>query len=163
EKGLEFDRETVATFVKRELSQNVLNYVAGPLISSLFFYGSEETSAWLYLVLAKHMYNVRMSTLRGGAGRMSAELWKNLNVIAGRSSRIAADGERYALNGEGFSDVVVAVPGDEVLCIEGIDALLSDGDRQFFRECRYQPVTTVRIATDRPVDGRCYAVSIPRV
>src|SRR5262249_21706680 len=73
------------------------------------------------------------------------------------------DGERYALNGEGFSDVVVAVPGDEVLCIEGIDALLSDGDRQFFRECRYQPVTTVRIATDRPVDGRCYAVSIPRV
>jgi len=162
--GLEFDRETVASFVKRELSQNVLNYVAGPLISSLFYYGSEETSAWLYLVLAKHMYNVRMSTLRGGVGRMSGELSKNLNIGAGRAvSRIVADGERYIVNGDHFSDVVVAVPGDAVLSIEGIDALLSETDRQFFRDCQYQPVTAVRIVTDRPVDGRCYAVSVPRV
>src|SRR4029079_7061156 len=33
ERGLEFDGESAASFVKRELSQNVLNYVAGPLIS----------------------------------------------------------------------------------------------------------------------------------
>src|SRR5207247_8635100 len=39
EHGLDFDDETVASFVKREFSQNVLNYVAGPLISTLFFYG----------------------------------------------------------------------------------------------------------------------------
>jgi protoporphyrinogen oxidase len=67
ERGLAFDNETVAAFVKRELSQNILNYVAGPLISTLFFYGSDETSAWLYLVLAKHMQNLQMSTIEAAS------------------------------------------------------------------------------------------------
>ena len=33
-RGIELDDETVAAFVKRELSQNILNYIAGPLIST---------------------------------------------------------------------------------------------------------------------------------
>src|SRR4029077_8877073 len=80
EKGLEFDNETVASFVKRELSQNVLNYVAGPLISTLFFFGSEETSKWLYMVLAKHMYSTRMTTVRGGIQRFATRLADHLQV-----------------------------------------------------------------------------------
>jgi protoporphyrinogen oxidase len=163
-RGLEFDDESVASYVKRELSQNILNYVAGPLISTLFFYGSDETSAWLYLVLAKHMHNVRMSTVRGGIGRILAALSNGLNVMSGRTiNRIEADGPSYIVEGERFSDVVVAVPGDAVLRIGGIDSLLLDEDLQFFRDCRYQRVVSVRVATERPLDGGCYAVSIPRV
>ncbi len=164
ERALEFDQETVATFVKRELSQNVLNYVAGPLISTLFFFSSDETSAWLYLVLAKHMYNVRMSTVRGGIRRISEALAGRLHIVGGRAiDRVEADAETYIVAGERFSDVVFAVPGDAVLRITGVDALLSEEDRLFFSNCRYQRVVNVRVVTSQPLDGNCYAVSIPRV
>jgi protoporphyrinogen/coproporphyrinogen III oxidase len=164
ERGLEFDGETVASFVKRELSQNVLNYVAGPLISTLFFYSSEETSNWLYLVLAKHMYNTRMSTIRGGVARIAKRLAENLRIETNRGVRtVAADGNHYVIDGARFSDVVFAVPGAALLEIEGIRELLSEEDRHFFRECEYQSVVSIRIGTKQPVDGACYAVSIPRV
>jgi len=115
-------------------------------------------------VLAKHMHNVRMSTLRGGMGRLGSELTKYVKAAAGQSvTRIETDGDAYVINGEHFSDVVVAVPGSAVLLIEGLSALLSDQDIQFFRTCRYQRVVSVRVATATPVDGQCYAVSIPRV
>ena len=162
--GLQFDNETAASFVKRELSQNVLNYVAGPLISSLFFYGSDETSAWLYLILAKHMFDVRTTTVRGGIPRIAAALAKDVCVVRGQSVRhVDTDGAYFVVRDERFSDVVVAVPGDSVLSIGGIQDLLSDDDRRFFRDTRYQPVVSVQIATEHPLDGRCYAVSIPRV
>ena len=164
ETGLEFDDETVASFVRRELSQNVLNYVAGPLISTLFFYGSEETSSWLYLVLAKHMYNTRMSTVRGGVRRIATRLAENLQTVANNAVRtLTADGNDYVINGKRFSGVVFAVPGTAVLEIKGVAELLSEEDKQFFRECEYQRVVSVRIGTKQPLDGRCYAVSIPRV
>ena len=164
ELGLEFDNETVAAFVKRELSQNILNYVAGPLISTLFFFGSEETSAWLYLVLAKHMYNTRMSTLRGGIGRISAQLSQGVRILYGRTIHaIAVDDGLYVINGDRFSDLVIALPGDAVLGLSGIEGLLSGEDRDFFRGCHYQRVVSVLARTERPIDGSCYAVSIPRV
>ena len=164
ERGLEFDNESVASFIKRELSQNVLNHIAGPLISTLFFYGSDETSAWLYLVLAKHMYNVQMSTVRGGIQRIAGALTKELRVATGRTiAGVEIDGPSYVIDSERFSDLVVAVPGDAVLGIGGIESLLSVADREFFRACRYQRVVSVQVATYRPVDGRCYAISIPRI
>ena len=164
ERGLEFDNQTVAAFVKRELSQNVLNYVAGPLISTLFFFGSEETSLWLYLVLAKHMYNTRMSSIRGGLGTLVDRLTTSSRVLAGQAvPNISADSDEYIVNGGRFSDVVVAVPGDQVLRIGGIEALLPIDDREFFRDCSYQRTVSVNVSTEGPVDRNCYAVSIPRV
>jgi len=65
--------------------------------------------------------------------------------------------------GERFSHVLVAIPGSAVLGIAGIAELLSDQDREFFRNCSYQEVVTLAVATDHPVDGNCYGVSIPRV
>jgi protoporphyrinogen/coproporphyrinogen III oxidase len=162
--GLQFDNETVASFVKRELSQNILNYVAGPLISTLFFYGSEETSNWLYLVLAKHMYNTRMSALKGGMGRIAARISDGLEVRRSEAIEgVSADDAGYDVNGGRFSELVVAVPGDAVLAIRGMAALIEQADREFFKDCRYQRVTSVTAATEKPVDGKCYAVSIPRV
>ena len=164
ERGLEFDNETAASYVKRELSQNVLNYVAGPLISTLFFYGSDETSAWLCLILTKHMHDVRMSTVRGGISRIADALSKDLHVVSAEPvRRLDTDGASFVVRGERFSDVVVAVPGDAVLAIDGIPDLLSENDRRFFQDVRYQRVVSVKVATERPSDGHCYAVSIPRV
>jgi oxygen-dependent protoporphyrinogen oxidase len=164
EAGLEFDDETVASFVKRELSQNVLNYVAGPLISTLFFFSSEETSKWLYLVLAKHMYNTRMSTLRGGIGRVNVALAKDVQVLTNRPvKRISVEDDSYVVDGRKFSDIVLAVPGSAVPGIEGLVDLLDEQDKQFFRDCEYQRVVSVRVRTARPADEGCYAVSIPRV
>jgi oxygen-dependent protoporphyrinogen oxidase len=164
EKGLQFDNETIASFVKRELSQSVLNYVAGPLISTLFFYGSDETSSWLYLVLAKHMHNVRMSTLRGGLGRLAVALSDGLDLVRERRiSEIVAEADSYVVDGQRFSDIVFAIPGDRVRDIQGLKSLLSQEDIEFFTDCRYQPIISVWVATARPVDGACYALSIPRV
>jgi protoporphyrinogen oxidase len=164
ERGLEFDDETVASFIKRELSQNVLNYVAGPLISTLFYFGSEETSRWLYLVLAKHMLNTRMSTIRGGMGRLGSGLMEHsLTVLNETVHAVAADGAGYIVNGRPFSDVVVAIPGDQVLQVSGLRELLSNDDQRFFEGCEYQRTVSVTVSTSKPVDGNCYAVSIPRV
>ena len=122
---MELDDETVASYIKRQLSQNVLNHVAGPLISTLFFYGSDETSAWLYMILAKHMYNARMRTVRGGISRITRRLAEAVRVVTERSVRgVECDGDSYTLNGDRFTDVVVAVPGDAVLRIAGLTALL---------------------------------------
>lgn len=163
ERGLEFDSETVASFIKRELSQNVLNYVAGPLISTLFFFGSAETSLWLYLVLAKHMYNTRMSTVRGGFHRVTDRLMDGVSVVNEAVHSLSADSDEYLVNGKTFNGVAIAVPGDQVLRISGVEGLLSEADRQFFQECTYQRTVSVTVATEKPVDGHCYAVSIPRV
>src|SRR4051812_26616488 len=92
EKGESLDNETVATFVKRELSQNLLNYIAGPLISTLFFYGSEETSRLLYLNLAKYMHNTSMYTIRGGLQRLTDRLAEQVSVERGvRIETVAHD------------------------------------------------------------------------
>jgi len=159
ERGLSLDDETVATFVKRELSQNILNQVAGPLISTLFFYGSEETSRLLYLLLAKHMYNIGMSTIRGLAER----LLNGTNIIQERVDSIDVDRDEYVISGNRYSSVVLAVNGDVVLKLRGIADLLSEEDRGFFSECRYEKVVSVAIRTAMPVDGMCYGVSIPRI
>jgi protoporphyrinogen/coproporphyrinogen III oxidase len=159
ERGVSLDDETVATFIKRELSQNILNQVAGPLISTLFFYGSDETSRLLYLLLAKYMYNTQMSTIRGLPERLSNEA----KIIHRRVETIGVDGDRYAIDGSEFSRVVVAVNGDAVLKINGMAELLTNEDRRFFTDCRYQRVVNLTVRTERPVDGKCYAVSIPRI
>src|SRR5262249_49597919 len=78
--GIAYDDESVAAFIRREFSQNILNYVAGPLISTLFFYGSHETSKLLYLLLAKHMHRTRMFTLRNGIGALGGHLAERVTV-----------------------------------------------------------------------------------
>jgi oxygen-dependent protoporphyrinogen oxidase len=164
ERGVAFDNETVAAFIKRELSQNILNYIGGPLISTLFFYSSEETSKLLYLLLAKYMHDTHMYTIRGGIGRIAARLSEEVQIRAGtRGRNVAWEHEYFVVDGERFSDLVIATSGDAVLQIDGLPQLLSAEDRAFFEECRYQRVLSVFVATDRPVDGHCYAVSIPRV
>jgi protoporphyrinogen oxidase len=163
ELGLEFDDESVAAFIKRELSQNVLNYIAGPLISTLFYYGSEETSRWLYFVLAKHMSNTRMSTLRGGIKSLRIRLSDELQTENHEVRSLQEEGNGYLVDGRRFSDVVIAVPGTSVLSISGIERLLSGEDMEFFRNCVYQRTVSVTVSTRSPVDRHCYAVSIPRV
>jgi protoporphyrinogen oxidase len=159
ERGLSLDDETVASFIKRELSQNILNQVAGPLISTLFFYGSDETSRLLYLLLAKYMYNTEMSTIGGLAERLS----NAQNIIHQRVGAIGVERDGYVINGDPFSRVVLAVNGDAVLSIQGMADLLSEEDREFFKQCRYEKVVSVTVRTAAPVDGSCYGVSIPRI
>ncbi|MBI4471544.1 MAG: FAD-dependent oxidoreductase, partial [Acidobacteria bacterium] len=164
ERGIAHDDETVAAFVKRELSQNVLNYVAGPLISTLFLYSSTETSKLLFLMLAKHMQDTQMSTIRGGIGRLTSTLAASAQIrICTKVEQIGVDHKKYTVGGETFSDVVVATTGDSVLAIDGIAGMLSEEDREFFDSCKYERAVTAMVATARAVDGACYGVSIPRV
>src|SRR5262249_12939645 len=116
------------------------------------------------LVLAKHMYNTRMSTLRGGIGRLAERLVERAgSIITETIQNISADGGGYLVNGRHFSDVGLAVPGDQVPRISGVGDLSHDHDRGFLEECIYQRTVRVTVRTDKPVDGQCYAVSIPRV
>ncbi len=161
--GAELDDESVASFVKRELSQNILNFIAGPLISTLFFYGSEETSKLLYLNLAKHMFNTRMYTIQGGLHRLTQRLAEEATIEKQRQvDGVGVDAGEFVINGRSFSDVVIAVPGNAVLGISGLAEMLDEGDRRFFENCRYGRALTVTFDTARPVD-QCYALSIPRV
>jgi protoporphyrinogen oxidase len=164
ELGISHDDESVAEFVRRELSQNILNYVAGPLISTLFLYKSHETSKLLYLLLAKHMQDTRMYTLKQGIGTLGERLAKDVPIrvnISMDTVRRSEDG--FIVQGQQFSDVVVAVPGNSVLKLQCIAELIAAEDVAFFQNCVYQHAVTAFVATDRPVDGRCYAVSIPAV
>jgi oxygen-dependent protoporphyrinogen oxidase len=164
ELGIAHDDESVAAFVRRELSQNILNYVAGPLISTLFFYPSHETSKLLYLLLAKHMQDTRMYTLREGIGTLAQRLAGIVGVrVNNRADGIGRSETGFVVQGQEFSDLVVAVQGDAVLKLPGMAEVIAAEDVSFFAKCAYQRVVTAFVATDRPVDGRCYAVSIPAV
>jgi protoporphyrinogen oxidase len=162
QRGESLDDESVATFIKRELSQNILNYIAGPLISTLFFYGSHETSRLLYLNLARYMYNTTMYTVRGGLRRIVETLAERVTVVPGPVENIARDGTGYTIRGRHFSDVVIAVPGNSVLDIGGVTDLLATEDQEFFKECRYGRAVSVSLETSAEVEP-CYALSIPRV
>jgi len=163
EKGIALDNETTAAFAKRELSQNILNYVAGPLISSLFYYGSEETSRLLYLNLAKYMQNIRMFAIRGGTSRLAKQLRCGAGSVRNeRVGFVSWQPDGYVVNGQTFSGLVVAVAGTDVLRIEGMKSLLGPEDRRFFEDCRYGRAVAVTVETDHEID-RCYALSIPRV
>src|SRR6185436_14913967 len=147
----------------REFSQNILNYIAGPLISTLFFYSSEETSRLLYLNIAKYMYNTHMYTIRGGLRRLGERLAENVMVESGRRvGSIVHDGESFLIDDRRFSDVVIAVPGNAVLEISGLSDLLAPTDQEFFRNCRYGRAMVTTLSSAVPVDS-CYALSIPRV
>ena len=95
---------------------------------------------------------------------MTERLVEGLQIERDHSvESIVADGDSYLIDGNRFAAAVLAVPGTVVLGIKGIPDLLSEEDGRFFQECEYQPVVSLRVATKQPVDGRCYAVSIPRV
>lgn len=161
--GLALDNETTASFVKRELSQNILNYVAGPLISTLFYYSSEETSKLLYLNLAKYMYSIRVLTIRGGLGRLSSTLAGHVEVRPRCPvGSIATVDSGYTVNGQEFSHVVISMPGSTVLGLHGIHDLLAAEDIDFFNSCQYGRAVSVTVALENEVD-RCYALAIPRV
>jgi protoporphyrinogen/coproporphyrinogen III oxidase len=162
ERAAPIDDESVATFVKRELTQNILNYVAGPLISTLFFYGSEETSKVLYLNLAKHMQHTTLYTIRGGLTRLASALATELRIRQTRVDSITQVDGAYVVAGNRFTDVVIAVPGNAVLQIGGMRDLLSREDCEFFAQCRYGGAITVSVNVDG-FRGDCYALSIPRV
>ena len=163
ERGAELDDETAASFAKRELSQNILNYVAGPLISTLFYYSSEETSKLLYLNLAKYMYTIRMFAIRGGLQRLISRLAEEVTVRTGaRAVSIQRVDSEYEVCGERWSHVVIAAPGNVVLGLQGIRDFLQSADVEFFETCQYGRAVAVTVNLDRAVD-RCYALSVPRV
>lgn len=162
ERAAAIDDESVAKFVKRELTQNILNYVAGPLISTLFFYSSEETSKVLYLNIAKHMQNTTLYTIRGGLLRLAAALAAQSKIVSARVDSIAAVDGQYVVGGSRFTDVVIAVPGNAVLQMAGLPELLSGEDREFFAQCKYGRAVTVNFNING-LRAECYALSIPRV
>jgi protoporphyrinogen oxidase len=162
ERGANLDDETVAAFVKRELSQNILNYVAGPLISTLFFYSSEETSKLLYLNIARYMQNIQLYTIRGGLDRLTRKLAEAVTVeLDRRDASVAADPD-FTVCGRRFTDVVIAVAGNAVLGIPGLAGLLSEADQQFFANCTYGRAVTATFDLEGTIDN-CYALFIPRV
>jgi oxygen-dependent protoporphyrinogen oxidase len=164
ERGLELDDESVAQFIRREFSQSILNYVAGPLISSLFFYPSHETSKLLYLLLAKHMHRTTMYTLRGGIGTLSLRLAGQTSMQRGTTiNEVGHSDGAFLIDGRRFQAIVVAVPGNAVLAVSGLRELMEAADREYFEQCSYQRAVTVFVATEQPVDGSCYALAIPKV
>jgi protoporphyrinogen oxidase len=109
------------------------------------------------------MYNVRMHTIRGGVGRLEARIAEQVHVIRNRPiESLVGEGSRYILNGEEFSDVVIALPGNSVLSLHGMRDLLEEDDRTFFENCQYGRAMAATVEVETEVD-RCYALSIPRV
>jgi len=162
ELGLDHDNESVAAFIRREFSQNILNYVAGPLISTLFFYGSHETSKLLYLLLAKHMQRLRLFTLRNGIGSLAGRLAERVVVrVNADLLDVRRNDGAFAIEDQQFSALVVAVRGDSVLKLAGLAQILAAADQAFFKNCAYHRAVMVFVATEKPVDGACYGLSIP--
>ena len=109
------------------------------------------------------MYSIHMYSLRGGLKRLVVELAQRVNPAVGRQvTAVVVDGSEYRVDGEAFSDLVLAVPGDDVLKIDGIRDLLEPADQEFFETCRYGRALSITFQANREVD-RCYALAIPRV
>jgi protoporphyrinogen/coproporphyrinogen III oxidase len=163
------DRESISEWGTRELGEDFVEYLAYPLLASFCGVAPEQISAGLYHALARGGMDVTMLSLHGGMGGICARLAEAVRAGGGEVRvsthvrQVEAEGGRVSVAGEGFSEqydgAVLAVPGVEVPALVGG---LSPFAREWFAALRYQPLASLALLLDEPVDVRYFGLSFPR-
>jgi oxygen-dependent protoporphyrinogen oxidase len=161
------DGESAAEYARRELGQEVLDYLIDPAFASTFTVLPENLSkAFLLVTIATMLGGFRLESFGGGNGLLTQTLAARLPVRLGAQvARIepGPDGVDVRLrDGEPrrADAVVVAVPGNAV---GGLCAGITASEAAFFEAVRYAASIIVFVMTsDLEADPGVYGVAIPR-
>lgn len=164
-----FDTESVADYCRRELNEEILEYLAQPLVCGLTLGEPEEMSKAVFLSTFQHQLLCRLYTLRGGIGSLPEALAKRLEVVTGiEVTQVAIQGNQVqgvsirGRNGQGGVDadiVILAVPAPVV---PGLVSNLKPEVKSFLENTKYSRCASTAFGLDRKITGPIYAITTPR-
>ncbi len=170
ERAAPLDREDLASYLRRTVGEEALEYLLAPAFASCFYTHPEWISAaFALLTLRLFPDGFRPAALEGGMGLLTETLARRVLVRPG-SEVIAVETEtdgarvRYRSRGRERSvladAVVVAVPGPQVtaLCPK-----LTPAERGFFERVRYtRGMVAWLMLENAPASLPYFAVVLPR-
>jgi len=167
ESAAPLDGESAAEYARRELGQEVLDYLVDPAFASTFTVLPENLSkAFLLVTIATMLGGFRLQSFGGGNGLLTKTLAAKVPVRLGVEVTCVEPGPsgvdvRLRDSEPRRADaVVVAVPGNAV---GGLCAGLTASEGAFFGAVRYAASIIVFVMTsDLEADPGVYGVGIPR-
>jgi protoporphyrinogen oxidase len=168
-KGIELDGISFGRFMRERYHEDLLEYVAQPIASTLTLGMPEDISAAHGLSLARYM-PPGLFTLEGGYGElaelMAAEVaGMSLNTSA---SRIVFEGSRVRAVEVSDGSGKGTIEADDVICTvpatlaAGLLEELPVGVTDLLARVRYSACTHVMLAFERPPFGNVYSIAFPR-
>jgi oxygen-dependent protoporphyrinogen oxidase len=170
ERAAALDRDDLATWGRRIVGDEALEYLLAPAFSSTFDSDPEHLSgAFALLALRFVASGFGLQAFEGGTGLLTRTLAQRLRVRLGwdvRSVESDARGARVAFvtpsgpREQEADAVVVAVPGS---LVAGVCSGLTEDERSFFAEVRYARGGIVHFLLDEPPESLpFYGVAFPR-
>jgi oxygen-dependent protoporphyrinogen oxidase len=165
----QLDTRSIASYVRQELNEEILEYVIQPPLTGIFYLAPEQASQALLFLLIKASLGVRIFTLRHGLGRLSEAMaadllvHRNAEVVAvtpneagGYAVRAHIDGEERLFSADG---VVCATPA---AVVPDLFPNLNAQQRSFFEAIRYSLNITATIGVERRLPPAFYGLLFPR-
>ena len=170
ERAADLDREDLATWARRTIGEENLEYLLGPALSSTFDSDSEHLSgAFALLALRFVTQGFRLQCFEGGMGLMTRTLAERLTVrvgwtvtsvetdTSGARLRYVTPGAERTWAGDA---VVVAVPGT---LVPGVCPKLTPAERAFYEGVHYAKGAIAFLLFDEaPATLPYYGVAFPR-
>ena len=169
EKTAALDDESVADYLGRLAGQEAIEYFAQIILGCFFFCESEETSRAFFMLFTRAANPFAICTLRGGMSRLPQALADHLKVETGtavsgvlqtddgvRVEATGPDGVRRQVEAD-YAVVATTGPVARDICQDA-----TAEEREFLSQVEYVPNVIVAMATDRPLGGAAYALTVPR-
>ncbi|GAB4211355.1 MAG: NAD(P)/FAD-dependent oxidoreductase [Roseiflexaceae bacterium] len=166
------DTCSVAEYARRELNEEVLEYLLQPPLSGIFYWTPERTSvAMLFVALraALSLHGVQLETLRCGLGALPHALAEGLDVWPDTPvERVTREQDgRFVVNAR-VGGAVRLLPADAVVCATTASAVpwlfpqLTARQRAFFEAVRYAPNVAAAVSLGRRLPAHFYGLLLPR-
>ena len=175
--GEKYDRESIAAWGTREISEDFVEYLTYPLLAA--YYGSppERTSAAMYHALARVGMEVQVYAVRGGMGALAAAITSALQVrgvVVRRGVEVSViqpspEHQRWIVQAgssmqavEEFDGIIVATPPDEAARLVGTAGGATTHVAQWLSSVQSHPASTVGIAIGGVMRSPYFGLSFPR-
>jgi len=164
-----FDTESVADYCRRELNEEILEYLAQPLVCGLTLGEPEEMSKATFLSTLQHQMMCRLYTLRGGIGSLPEAVAGKLAVhLQTEVLRLEVQGGAFRSltlrDAAGQSQVeadlaILAVPAP---LVPRLVPDLKPEVKTFFESTKYSRCAATAFGLEKRITGSIYAVTTPR-
>ncbi len=166
------DTCSVAEYARRELNEEVLEYLLQPPLSGIFYWTPEHTSlAMLFVVLRAglSLHGMQLATLRRGLGALPQALAEGLDLwLDAPVERVTREPDGRYLVGVRSGGVYRLLWADAVVCATTASAVpallpqLTARQRAFFEAVRYAPNVAAAFSLDRRLPSHFYGLLLPR-
>lgn len=164
------DRGDAATYIRKTLDEDILEYLFQPFFSGYWYASPEQTTSALVLMLFKHL-GTHQSTYRGGLGALPELLAKNLDIrLESKVQKI----EKQPSNDARLQVSVLSagkkqqMSADKIVCaLEAPEAkkILSPDfstEHSFLKKIRYGSSIVIAIPIEKAIKPDMWGMLLPR-